>query len=170
MPDSRGNAVDRITASRIRSLDGVPSDSSNAAARSVFTWPVRVYYEDTDAGGIVYHASYLRFFERARTEWLRALGGPSQHDRARERDEVFVVHSLAIEYLRPARLDDMLRTELSIVEARRASMTLRQRACSEAGDVLADARVRLAMVRRRDGRPVPLPAPLLSFTQTGTAP
>jgi acyl-CoA thioester hydrolase len=104
---------------------GVPSESSNAVARSVFRWPVRVYYEDTDAGGIVYYANYLRFFERARTEWLRSLGGPSHSEIADARDEVFVVRGVSIEYLRPARLDDMLELELAVAEGRRASLTLR---------------------------------------------
>ena len=77
----------------------------------VFSWPVRVYWEDTDAGGVVYHASYLRFLERARTEWLRALGiGQSQ---VRERDNVvFVLRDLNIVFAKPARLDDELRVTI----------------------------------------------------------
>ena len=74
---------------------------------SVFSWPARVYWEDTDGGGIVYYANYLRFLERARTEWLRSLGY-SQEALAREPGMVFAVVSLTVEYRRPARLDDEL--------------------------------------------------------------
>jgi acyl-CoA thioester hydrolase len=74
---------------------------------SVFSWPARVYWEDTDGGGIVYYANYLRFLERARTEWLRSLGY-SQQILAREPGIVFTVVSLTVEYRRPARLDDEL--------------------------------------------------------------
>lgn len=148
----------------------MPPDSSNAVARSVFRWPVRVYYEDTDAGGIVYHANYLRFFERARTEWLRSLGGPSHSEIAAARDEVFVVRDLRIEYLRPARLDDMLEVELTVADGRRASLTLRQWAHRQGeGETLVDARVRIAMIRRSDGRPVGLPDWLTPSIQPGTA-
>jgi acyl-CoA thioester hydrolase len=150
--------------------DGVPSEASNAAARSVFDWPIRVYYEDTDAGGIVYYANYLRFFERARTEWLRSLGGPSHSEIARARDEVFVVRGVRIEYLRPARLDDVLNLGLAVSGARRASATLRQWACRQGEDeVLAEAEVRIAMIRRSDGRPVGLPDWLTQSIQPGTA-
>ena len=148
----------------------MPPDSSNAVARSVFRWPVRVYYEDTDAGGIVYHANYLRFFERARTEWLRSLGGPSHSEIAAARDEVFVVRDLRIEYLRPARLDDMLELELAVAGGRRASLTLRQWAHRQGDDeTLVDAQVRIAMIRRSDGRPVGLPDWLTPSIQPGTA-
>ena len=74
---------------------------------SGFTWPVRVYYEDTDAGGVVYHTNYLKFFERARTEWLRSLGY-SQASLASTEGVLFTVVSLGTEYHRPARLDDQL--------------------------------------------------------------
>src|SRR6266446_8290443 len=77
------------------------------SAVSVFCWPARVYWEDTDGGGIVYYASYLRFLERARTEWLRARGH-SQQELSRERGIVFAVASLTVEYRSPARLDDEL--------------------------------------------------------------
>jgi len=129
-----------------------------------------VYYEDTDAGGIVYHANYLRFFERARSEWLRSLGGPSHSEIAAARDEVFVVRDLRIEYLRPARLDDMLELELAVAGGRRASLTLRQWAHRQGDDeTLVDAQVRIAMIRRSDGRPVGLPDWLTPSIQPGTA-
>ena len=86
---------------------------------SVFSWPARVYWEDTDGGGIVYYANYLRFLERARTEWLRSLGY-SQHILAREPGIVFTVAGLTAEYRRPARLDDEL-TITCVPRAERAA-------------------------------------------------
>lgn len=146
----------------------MPSEPSNAAARSAFSWPVRVYYEDTDAGGIVYYANYLRFFERARTEWLRSLGGPSHAEIARARDEVFVVRGIRVEYLRPARLDDMLSLDLAVMDGRRASVVLHQWARRQGeDDLLAEAEVRIAMIRRGDGRPVGLPDWLTRSIQPG---
>ena len=139
---------------------------------SRFALRVRVYYEDTDAGGIVYHATYLRWMERARTEWLRALG--VRHADLADRDGIqFVVAALEIRYLRPARLDDLLSVDLELVEARRASLRLVQRTrpagqdCgSEAGPApgaapLAEASVRIAVMDRHSGRPCPLPRWLL---------
>ena len=79
-----------------------------STSQSVFSWPVRVYYEDTDVSGVVYHANYLKFFERARTEWLRSLGC-SQQALREETGVMFVVTDTAVRYLQPARLDDELR-------------------------------------------------------------
>lgn len=93
----------------------------------VFQWPVRVYWEDTDAGGIVFYANYLKFFERARTEWLRSLGVEQQ----RLRDAtggMFVVTGTELRYHRPARLDDLLQVSAQVTELGRASMTLQQEA------------------------------------------
>lgn len=147
----------------------MPSESTTAGASSVFSWPVRIYYEDTDAGGIVYHANYLRYFERARTEWLRMTGGVSQAEIARAQDQVFVVRALAVDYRRPAALDDLLQVELAVAKAGRASVELRQWAVREGErEPLVDARVRLAMIRRDDGRPVRLPDWFVSFLETGT--
>lgn len=140
-----------------------PADSRRFDAR------VRVYYEDTDAGGIVYHASWLRFMERVRTDWLRALG--ARHAELAQRDGVqFVVAGLTIRYLRPARLDDLLVVDLEVLEARRASLRLAQRAWAADGDgsapvgpPLVDAEVRVAAMRLDGGRPAPLPAWLLNL-------
>ena len=95
--------------------------------KSEFRWPLRVYWEDTDAGGIVFYANYLKFFERARTEWLRNLGIEQQ----RLKDKtggMFVVVETAVRYLRPARLDDELLVTARLVEMGRASMTIEQEA------------------------------------------
>lgn len=90
-----------------------------------FSWPVRVYYEDTDAGGVVYYANYLRFMERARTEWLRALG--FEQDRLRDEGILFAVRTVAIDYLRPARFNQQLDVVSEIDVITRASITFRQR-------------------------------------------
>ena len=132
---------------------------SSAAARAplAFSMPVRVYYEDTDAGGIVYYANWLRYFERARTDWLRALG--AEHTRlAEQAGVVFVVREIAVDYRQPARLDDLLDVEVRLVEARRASWTLWQ--CARLGgqpEPLVTATVRIAAIRRDDGRPTGFP-------------
>ncbi|MFO1300547.1 MAG: tol-pal system-associated acyl-CoA thioesterase [Burkholderiaceae bacterium] len=119
--------------------------------------PVRVYYEDTDAGGIVYYANWLRYFERARTDWLRALG--AEHTRlAEQAGVVFVVREIAVDYRQPARLDDLLQVEVRLIEARRASWTLWQCARLEGQpEPLVAATVRIAAIRRDDGRPTGFP-------------
>ena len=85
---------------------------------TTFVWPARVYYEDTDAGGVVYYANYLKFLERARTEWLRALGF-DQRDLMREAGILFAVRRVEIDYLLPARFDDELEVEAAILTAMR---------------------------------------------------
>jgi acyl-CoA thioester hydrolase len=122
---------------------------------SVFDWPVRVYYEDTDAGGIVYYANYLKFFERARTEWLRSVD-VSQQSLADETGALFVVGSAAIDYHAPARLDDVLKLTLQIEKLGRASVQFLQQAwCGE--QLLASARVKVGCVDSATMRPRPLP-------------
>ncbi|WGG53550.1 tol-pal system-associated acyl-CoA thioesterase [Rugamonas sp. DEMB1] len=109
-----------------------------------FTWNVRVYYEDTDAGGIVYYANYLKFFERARTEWLRAID-VGQHALLREHDAMFVVKNVSADYHAPARLDDVLKLTLTIEKLGRASILFVQQAWC--GDVLLNtARVKVGCV------------------------
>ena len=92
-----------------------------------FEFPIRVYWEDTDAGGIVFYANYLKFFERARTEWLRHLG-LEQHKLRTETGGMFVVASTEVKYLRPAQLDDLLQITATVRELDRVSMTLHQQA------------------------------------------
>lgn len=140
---------------------------SGIVADGVHRFPLRVYYEDTDAGGIVYHASYLRFAERARTEMMRVTGAEHTALLA-ESGVVWAVRSLAIEYLRPARLDDLLAVETRVVETGGASARLRQTVILSGGPrfvsdlaakppELAIIEVRLACLDA-DGRPVRLPA------------
>ena len=122
---------------------------------SVFTWTVRVYYEDTDAGGIVYYANYLKFFERARTEWLRSLG-IHQQDLLANEAAAFVVRSASIDYLGAARLDDELTLRLSIEKLGRASVQFSQQAWR--GDtLLASANVKVGCVDASTLRPRSIP-------------
>ncbi len=123
----------------------------------IFAWPVRVYYEDTDAGGVVYHANYLRFMERARNEWLRAKGHPVEQIVEQEK-KLFVVRSVQIQFARPARLGDELQVSAEVVDTRRASMLLRQQVTRNSGELLVTAEVELAMVDSQRFRPVRLPA------------
>ena len=124
----------------------------------VFSWPTRVYWEDTDAGGVVYHAQYLAFLERARTEWLRARGKGQELLRA-EHDLVFAVRAMRIDFRNPARLDDALRVTVALRECRRASLVLAQ-AVHRGADLLLDAEVRVAALSAATFRPKAIPQPL----------
>ena len=93
-----------------------------------FSWPTRIYWEDTDAGGVVYHARYVAFMERARTEWMRALGYGQERTRT-EHGLVFAVRSMTLEFLKPARLDDALLVTATLVQCKRASMVFEQAVC-----------------------------------------
>jgi acyl-CoA thioester hydrolase len=142
-------------------LSATASAKSPVHQEPVFVWPVRVYWEDTDAGGVVYHAGYLRFFERARSEWLRAAGIGQQKLRE-ELEIVFVVHSMDIRFNRPARLDDALHATVAVQELRSASFSVAQtllRADDETS--LVDASVRIACLDAKRWRPTPIPEFLL---------
>ncbi len=121
----------------------------------VFTLPVRVYFQDTDAGGVVYHASYINFMERARTEWLRSFGY-SNAGLMKELGMVFVVRSLKLDYLRPALLDDMLAVTARIKELGRSRVALQQMV-QRGNEVLVEAEVHLVCVALEDFKPVRVP-------------
>ncbi len=121
-----------------------------------FSWPVRVYYEDTDGGGVVYHANYLKFFERARTEWLRSLG--FEQTELRERDSVlFVVRTVQIKYVQPARFNQLLEVTTSVVELGRSRIIFDQKLLHGA-TVLTAATVEVACVDSNSFKPIPIPA------------
>ncbi len=124
-----------------------------------FIWPVRVYWEDTDAGGVVYYANYLKFLERARTEWLRALG--IEQTELAERDGLlFMVRHISADYLRPARLNDQLEVRCRLEDIGGASLTMAQEVVH--GDaLLLTARVRIACVARNGLRPARIPPYIL---------
>ncbi len=123
-----------------------------------FSLPIRVYWEDTDAGGVVYHAAYVCFLERARTEWLRAFGVSQQAMRERE-DVVFAVRGMTLDFLAPAHLDDALDVQVRLLEMKRASMTFAQCIVRPAdARVLLQAEVRVACLTASTFRPRALPA------------
>ncbi len=126
-----------------------------------FAWPVRVYFEDTDAGGVVFHSNYVNYLERARTEWLRARG-IGQRALAAERGLLFAIAGLEIRFLSPARLDDELLATCALTRRGGASMEFRQQIIRVADNaVLADARVRAACLDAASFRPRPLPEDLV---------
>ena len=130
------------------------------AARAAFRWPVRVYYEDTDAGGVVYHANYLRFLERARSEWLRRLG--HEQDLLRlEHHVLFAVTRVHMDFLKPARFNDLLEVGVTLMELGRASLRLAQDVTRAPDALLCRAEVRLACLDDLTFRPRPIPEPLL---------
>ena len=144
------------------------------AAQDVFSHPIRIYWEDTDAGSIVYYANYLKFFERARSEWLRYLG-IEQGSLLTTEGCMFVVSEAAAKYHRPARIDDLLHVSVAIKTLGQASITLLQTAwiqTSNGAPVMAcQGTVRLACVRQEDMKPSKIPtrmAELLSQVQSNT--
>ena len=125
---------------------------------SQFEWPVRVYYEDTDNGGVVYYANYLRFMERARTEYLRSLGF-EQDQLIRENDILFAVRSVQIDYHAPARFNDRLNVSVDILKRSRASLTFGQLVthADGSGSALCSAEVNVACLAASTFRPQALP-------------
>ena len=126
-----------------------------------FRWPVRVYYEDTDAAGIVYYANYLKFMERARTEWLR-WHGFEQHALAQEHEVVFVVSRLALRYVKPARLDDRLEVEVNVTRLGRAGFDVHQRVIKFQDDALCAGDIQIACLDARRMKPCAIPPILLT--------
>jgi acyl-CoA thioester hydrolase len=124
-----------------------------------FRFELRVYWEDTDAGGVVFYANYLKFFERARTEWLRSLGHQQERIRV-ETGAVFIVTDTAVRYLRPARLDDVIAVTVDVQHAGRAQLTVAQQAwrASPAGDeLLAEGTIRIGCVDAGTFKPQRIP-------------
>jgi 4-hydroxybenzoyl-CoA thioesterase len=137
------------------------------ASLPVFRLPVRVYIEDTDAGGIVYYVNYLKFMERARTEWLRSIG--FQHYTLLGDDFLFVVHRAEVDYLRPARIDDELVVTAAVEKAGRASLLFVQQVTRAGGIVLAEGRVKVACVSREKLSPRPMPDAIYSAVRAWCA-
>lgn len=129
--------------------------------KAAFGWPVRVYWEDTDAGGIVFYANYLKFFERARTEWLRHLGIEQQALRHCT-GGLFVVSQTDVRYLKPARLDDLLHVNVGLIKTGRSTLVLAQQARLEpCGSLLAEATIRIGWVDAASLKPGRIPPPVL---------
>lgn len=123
----------------------------------MFSHSVRIYWEDTDAGGVVYHAQYLAFLERARSEWMRARGHGQERLR-RDYGLLFAVRAMQVDFLKPARLDDALEVTAALQKCRRASVIFRQE-IRRGGERLLAATVRVAALGT-DFRPTPIPQPL----------
>jgi acyl-CoA thioester hydrolase len=128
------------------------------SSQPAFAWPIRVYYEDTDVSGVVYHANYLKFFERARTEWLRALGY-SQESLRHDVQVAFTVSRVEVAFRSPARLDDAVLVTVTVTELKRASLVMVQqlRLGDLAGRLLAEASVTVVSVDAASFKPRALP-------------
>jgi tol-pal system-associated acyl-CoA thioesterase len=127
---------------------------------TLFRWPVRVYYEDTDAGGVVYHASYLAFYERARTEMLRQHHFNQQA--LLEEQVAFVVRRMTIDFVAAARLDDLLEIQSEVTAMTRATMTFSQRIVNAEGKVLNEADVLIACINPHLMKPIALPKSIVA--------
>lgn len=132
-----------------------------------FSWPVRVYYEDTDSGGVVYYANYLKFMERARTEWLRAQG-VEQDKLVTEQGVIFAVRSAQVDYLKPGRFNQLLSVSVKVAEAGKASLTFeqevmvkenRQAGGEQCDEVLCRGRIKIACLDAKTMRPRAIPKP-----------
>jgi len=147
------------------------SPTSPPLSENVFTWPVRVYWEDTDAGGIVFYANYLKYFERARTEWLRARG-VEQRQLQQDLGCIFVVSDVQLKYLRSARLDDQLLVTARVTEMGRSSFTIEQEAWlvtdqtpGAAPVVLCSGSVRIGWINGQTFKPARMPLALQKALQ-----
>ncbi|EPO4994089.1 tol-pal system-associated acyl-CoA thioesterase [Vibrio fluvialis] len=125
----------------------------------VFNWPITIYYEDTDAGGVVYHSNYLKFFERARTEMLRAIGVSQQV--LLEQRIGFVVRHAEIDFKQGARLDDQLTVVTSIAELKKASLTFCQELVNPEGQLLCKAIVKVACIDNEKMKPKAMPQSII---------
>jgi acyl-CoA thioester hydrolase len=128
-----------------------------------FIWPVRVYYEDTDAGGVVYHAQYLNFMERARTEWLRSFG--FEQDELRYKNNIlFAVHSMQLNFRLPARFNDELLVRSTLEKAAGASLLFEQKVC-RGEELLCESIVRVACLDAESFKPKSIPSFILTEMQ-----
>jgi len=126
-------------------------------SQAVFSWPVRVYWEDTDAGGVVYHAAYVRFYERARTEWLRSRG-IVQSSMASELGVLFVLYRMVVQFKRPARLDDLLEVRLRLCSLSRTRMVIDHDLHLAAdGTLLGQATAEVACIKADSFKPRSIP-------------
>ncbi len=141
---------------------------TETAATPCFRQTLRVYWEDTDAGGVVFYANYLKFFERARTEWLRSLGFEQQR-LLHEGGAMFIVADTTVRYLRPARLDDLLEVTVALRHAGQASMHIDQQIwrgnTARDGELLADSSIRIGCVERGTFKPRRIPSEILRTLQ-----
>ena len=137
-------------------------------SQQIFTWPVRVYYEDTDAGGVVYHSQYLNFMERARTEWLRAMGF-EQTDLRDDLNIVIVIHSMQIAFKKPARFNDLLVVKSHLTALGNTSwqceQTIWRHNKAHDDELLIEAQVKAAFVNTQTFKPTRIPAAILQVAK-----
>lgn len=129
-----------------------------------FEWPIRVYYEDTDSGGVVYHSNYLNFMERARTEWLRSMGF-EQDELIAEHQCIFAVHSMQLNFRRPAKFNDLLLVQSCITNLSGASFDFEQKIFRN-DELLCEAAVKIACLNANRFRPMAIPPQLLTEIQS----
>jgi acyl-CoA thioester hydrolase len=137
----------------------MPKEISQLPLESAHTFALRVYYEDTDVGGIVYHANYLKYFERARTEWLRDMGINQAF--FLQQNLGFVVRKVEMDNLASAKLDDLLEVKSTILTLKRASLVFQQQISNQAQQLLCKAQVRIACIDFSQNKPCALPASIL---------
>jgi acyl-CoA thioester hydrolase len=126
---------------------------------TIFHWPVRVYYEDTDAGGVVFYANYLKFFERARTEMLRDMGF-EQDQLIAEQNIIFVVRSVQVDYLKPAHFNDFLDISAQITQAKKVSLNFEQEV-ARGDELLCKGKIRIACLDAKSMRPKTIPETIM---------
>ena len=125
-----------------------------------FIWQIRVYYEDTDAGEVIFYANYLKFMERARTEWLRKIG--FDHKILKEKYELlFAVKNLTIDYIKPGHLDDLLTVTSELLDSRKAILTFGQNIKNENSELLSEAKVKIACINSKTLKASPMPDKLI---------
>lgn len=137
----------------------------SAMSETVHTFPVRVYYEDTDAGGIVYYANYLKFFERARTEWLRALG--IEQDLFLSKNVAFVVTQVLMDNKKPAKFNELLTVFSQISTLKRASIVFEQKIHNVAGELLCSAQIKVACIAIQEMKARVIPAEVAEVLSGG---
>jgi len=126
---------------------------------SEFSWPVRVYYEDTDAGGVVYYANYLKFMERARSELLRSLG--FEQDELAQQGLIFAVHRAEVDYIKPARFNNALTVTANIIQQKKVSLTFDQEVHNEQGDLCSRGKIKIVCLDSESFKPRPIPNAIL---------
>jgi acyl-CoA thioester hydrolase len=134
---------------------------NNEPAKNEFNLQVRVYYEDTDAGGVVYHSNYLKFMERARTEWLRHIGF-EQDILIEEHEILFAVRHINIDFHKPARFNELLNVKTHITDQRKASLVFEQIISNQAEGIICKARIKIACLNCKTMKPEPIPETIIS--------
>jgi len=133
----------------------------NDAVKNEFNMQVRVYYEDTDSGGVVYHSNYLNFMERARTEWLRHIGF-EQHTLIEKDEILFAVRKISIDYHKPALFNELLNIKTRVIHTRRASLIFEQIIFNQSEETICKAEIKIACLNSTTMKPEPIPETIIS--------